>query len=186
MPEPSISKTIEEFVKSMGSLEESLLLAMREIVRTHRKAHERLEEFVASGACEVSERDGIRSLSPKTHDHCEEFGKLTGSIDRIHIANRVVPRSFLVSLVSQYDAFLRSIFRTFLLANTNTLKGSHKVLEVADLLRFGSIDDAYEWIVDREVDDVMRVSHSDQFDFMKAVFRSELDSRRRSLMTRFR
>ena len=169
MPEPSISKVIENFVKSMGSLEESLLLAMREIVRAHKKAHKRLDDFAASGACKVSYQDGIRSISPKTHDYCEEFGKLTGNVDKIHIANRTVPRSFLVSLVSQYDAFLRLVFRALLL-EANILRGSHKALEVADLLRFGSINDAYEWIVDREVDEVMRGSHSDQFDFMKAVF----------------
>ncbi len=168
---PRISTLLDNFVMTMRSLERSLLLAMRELSRMHSLAHKKLDEFVDSGACETVETNGRRGIRPKSHDHCEEFGKLTKNVDQMHIAGDVVPRGFLILLVSHYDAFIRSLFRAILLKSPAILKSSHTQLEVSDLLMFESIDEAYEWLVERQVDQVMRGSHSDQFDFIETVLK---------------
>ncbi len=147
---------------------------MRELNRMHRIAHQRFDKFVASGACQVLEKsNGRKAYRPESHDHCEEFGKLTGNLDTMHVAGRLIPQSFLVCLVSQYDAFIRSLFGTLLLNNRNILKGSNKNLEISTLLSFATINEAYEWLVEQEVDSTMRKSHSDQFDFVETMFAVE-------------
>ena len=144
-------------------------MAMAEVHRTDRKMHKRFDDFVAKETCLTQQKDGKTFYRPKSHDYCEEFGRITGDLDRIHSAAVEIPRSLLVSLVSQYDSFIRELFRHLLSANRDILRGSHRSLEVGDLLRFGSIEEAFDWAVEREVDEVMRQSHSAQFDFIDTM-----------------
>ena len=168
---PSIKLIVERFVLAMGSAEKSLLLAMRELARMHRLAHRNFDDFVATDSCDVSYgEDGSPRYRPKSHDFCEEFGRVTSNLDTMHVADRLVPRSFLVSLVSQYDAFVRLLLSALLLNNPNILKSSHKTAEVSELLRFDTIQEAYEWLVEQQIDEAMRKSHSEQFDFIESTF----------------
>jgi len=80
-----------------------------------------------------------------------------------------VQRSFLVSLVSQYDAFIRLLLTALLLTNRNILKSSHKSIEKTDLLPFNMIDETYEWFAEQLIDEVIRTSHSEQFDFIEST-----------------
>jgi hypothetical protein len=57
-------------------------------------------------------------------------------------AEVLVPRSFFVNLVSQYDAFLGSLIRALLLAKPEVLNASDRALTFSELLAFGSIDAA--------------------------------------------
>jgi hypothetical protein len=160
----------EGFVTCMSSLEETLLLVMEEVARHHSRAHKKFDEFVARGSCEVLEKGGRKSFRPRSHDYCQEFSELTGGLDMAHIATRKVPPSFLVALVSQYDFFIRSFFRLVLLAKPESMKGSDQTLKISRLLTFDAIPDAFQWVVEEEIDDVMRGNHPEQFEYLETRF----------------
>ena len=165
-----LANLIDHFVTSMGSLEKTLLLVMAEVSRHHSRAHRKFDEFVAKGTCEEFEASGRTAFRPKSHDYCQEFSDLTAGLDMTHIATRTVPRSFLVALVSEYDFFIRSFFSSVLLAKPNLMMGSHRTLEISRLLAFEAIPDAYQWVVEEEIDELMRGSHLEQFDYLDTKF----------------
>jgi hypothetical protein len=154
----------------MSSLEKTLLLVMSEVSRHHSRAHKRFDDFVARGTCEVSEESGGRAFRPRSHDHCQEFSELTAGLDMTHVATTAVPRSFLVALVSEYDFFIRSFFSSMLLAKPDLMKGSHRTLEISRLLTINAIADAYEWVVEEEMDELMRGNHPEQFEYLETRF----------------
>jgi hypothetical protein len=166
----ALARLTEGFVTSMNSLEKTLSLVMGEVSRHHSRAHRRFDEFVARGTCEVFEEDGRKAIQPKSHDYCQEFTELRAGLDMSHVATRIVPRSFLVALVSQYDSFIRSFFRSILLAKPDLMKGSHGTLEISRLLTFDAIPDAYQWVIEEEMDDLMRQSHPTQFEYLETRF----------------
>jgi hypothetical protein len=172
----------EAFTTHVRSLSTSLDMSMRVLDSTHDKVHHDFTEFAAK-YCESGLKDGRKYYRPKSHDYCKAFGEVSDALDNSHIAGRVVPETFLVSLVSQYDAFIRSFTRDLLMLNRNTLRGCQAELKVSDLLTFASIDDAYRYVVEREIDQMMRGSHADQFDYFKQAF--DLDWKHDSLWQKF-
>jgi hypothetical protein len=81
-----------------------------------------------------------------------------------------VPRSFVVSLISQYDAFLGRLIRAIFLLKPELLNASDKNLTLAQLLEFRSIEEAREHILEKEVETVLRKSHAEQFQWMENKF----------------
>jgi hypothetical protein len=51
-----------------------------------------------------------------------------------------------------------------------TLNGSAYTLTYSQLLQFGSVENAREYIIDKEVESVLRESHSKQFEWLEAKF----------------
>ncbi len=50
------------------------------------------------------------------------------------------------------------------------LNGSEKSLSFAQLVEFGSVDDAKEFILEKEIESVIRKSHAEQFEWMEKKF----------------
>ncbi len=99
-----------------------------------------------------------------------EFLRTAKKLDKLSLASILVIRSFFVSLVSQYDAFLGAIIRTLFLLKSDLLNISERQISFAELLAFGSIEAAREHIIEKEVENVLRKSHSEQFDWLESKF----------------
>jgi hypothetical protein len=83
------------------------------------------------------------------------------------IAVDVVPPTFVISLVSQYDAYLADVLRVVLAKQPSLLDSSEKKLSYSELLSFPSLDDARNEIAEREIDTLMRDSHADQIAWLE-------------------
>jgi hypothetical protein len=79
-----------------------------------------------------------------------------------------------VSLVSQYDSFLAKLLRQIFLSKHALLNCSEKTLTLSQLLEFDSIAEARESILEKEVESVLRKSHSEQFQWMENRFDTPL------------
>ena len=69
---------------------------------------------------------------------------------------------FLVALVASYETFFGNLIRVILLARPEIISSSDRNLSFRDLVEVGSIESARERIIEREIDEVMRSSLSDQ------------------------
>jgi hypothetical protein len=86
------------------------------------------------------------------------------------LAYQLVPGSFLVSLVSQFDGFLGRLIRQLFALKPEILNSSENTLTFSQMVAFGSIDAAKEYIVEKEIEAVLRKSHSEQFDWLEKKF----------------
>jgi type IV secretory pathway TrbF-like protein len=172
----SINDEVKLLIKQIDSLAETLPLTMFVIQAAYDHVYEELKEFVDE-YCEV-EADVNQSADNKAVtvpvDRIGAFRRLHSQVERALFARKTVPRTFIVSLISHYDAFLGGIIKALFLMKPDVLSASEKNITFSQLLEFGSVENAREYIVEKEVETVLRKSHSEQFDWLETKFGLEL------------
>lgn len=168
-PSTSVGAEVDLFIKQIDSLVETLPLTMYAIKVTHDYADEQMKEFMQEH-CETEDEDEDENGVLVPLDYVGRFKKLESQLEKSLLAGTAVPRSFLVSLVSHYDAFLGGLIRSLFLARPDILSDSEKNITFSQLVGFGSVEDAREYIVEKEVETVLRDSHSKQFDWLESKF----------------
>jgi len=163
----SIGDIVDGFIKHIRSLHDALGLSMYTLGELRERAQENYDEF--------------KDEHTEPYDNGEEellvessvlgrFRSIKRQLEGATISHRVVPQTFLVSLVSQYDAFLGSLISYILFSKPEILNSSDRKINFAQLSDFDSIEEAREYIVEKEVEDILRDSHSDHFDWMENNF----------------
>ena len=71
-------------------------------------------------------------------------------------------------MVSQYDSFLGRLLRLIFLAKPEILNASEKEMTFAELTKFDSIQAARDYIVEKEVETIIRKSHANHFAWLDA------------------
>jgi hypothetical protein len=75
-----------------------------------------------------------------------------------------------VSLVSQFDGFLGRLTKQLYSIKPETLDSNASTLTFSQLTKFGSIDDARQYVIDKEIETLLRKSHTEQFDWFENKF----------------
>ena len=119
---PNIADALGTFVGQIDGLRGALPLSMAIIQAVSRAADKSYQAFIDKH-CTEEEVDGQRVINvPIDHEH--RFNILHRRTGRAHTAREIVPRSFVVSLISQYDAFLGSLVRAIFNNRPEMLKAS--------------------------------------------------------------
>ena len=92
-----------------------------------------------------------------------EFLKLANNCETTGLANKLLPINFVVSFVSQYDAYLGGIIRAMYHAKPELLNSSEKNISLSELIKFADIEEARQTLIEKEVESVLRESHLKQF-----------------------
>jgi hypothetical protein len=82
----------------------------------------------------------------------------------------LVPRGLLVALVSQFDAYVGGLIRQLFKLKPEIVDSSANTLTFEQLVEFGSIEIARDYVIDKEIESVLRQSHADQFDWLEKKF----------------
>lgn len=79
-----------------------------------------------------------------------------------------LPGIFLIGLVSYYDAFLSNLIRLIYLTIPEKLSSSERNITFKDLVDLGSVEAAREFILEKEVESVLRMSHHAQIEWLES------------------
>jgi hypothetical protein len=167
-----IGEVIAEFVEQVESLATSLPLAMVVIQGAHRASYKSYEEFIKKN-CTEETREGEHYVGIPI-EHQDRYNALKKRVRRTYMAHSVVPRSFLVSLISSYDAFLGKLVSSLFQAKPEMLKSSERTLTYSQLSDFASIAEARDHLLEKEVETLLRKSHAEQFDWLESKFAIKL------------
>lgn len=171
--ESPIAKTVNKFVEYIESLFDSLPMSMLIVALTKKSAKEKFEDFnKEKNIVQNKDEKGI-SYQLKTED-LTKFKRLRKRIDSIDLSERIIPESFFVSLICHYDSFLGDLIRVLFLIKPEVLNSSEKKLTFSELLQFNNLENAREYIIEKEIDSIMRESHSVQFDWLENKFKIKL------------
>lgn len=153
---PSLGDVLDQFVTQLDSLADTLPITLGTIslVKSLSTAH--LGRFQKE---HVVTQDNMHAVALLVRQH-----------RKISNVDKIISSSYLVSLVSLYDAFLGAMIRALFLIKPESLSISEKQISFAELFEFGSIDAAREHIIEKEVEAVLRKSHSEQFDWLENHF----------------
>ena len=155
------------FIQEIDSLAQTIPLAMISIGGAHKTALDSFTTHIDQFGLDKDSNAGTVSIPV---DHWLRFQALKRRVDRTAAAQVLVPRSFLVALVSQYDAFLGRLIQAILVVKPEILNASEKVLKFSELLTFGTVDAARDHFIEKEIETVLRRSHAEQFEWLEGVF----------------
>lgn len=129
---------------------------------------EKLDKFIGRhGYDKTFDADGEITQYAVPGTYSSRHRILRTSYENAIIFADLLPKMTLVSLVSLYDAYLARLIRSMLDAKPEMINGSGRQLTFAQISEFGSIEAAREYIIDAEIEGVLRGSHSDQFDWLE-------------------
>jgi hypothetical protein len=165
-PTEVLCDAITEFVGGLDCLYTTLPLLMK-VVDTVTKERNRLFlTFLDEHTIERSENGSKVSYTLKVDD-IGKHDRLKRQCVNARTAQVFIPRHFITSLVSQYDSFLGNIVRFIFAVKPEALNASEKSVPYTELQKFESIKAVSEYIVEKEVETVIRKSPADQFAWLK-------------------
>lgn len=172
LPPPEVttlSREISAFINDVESISDGFMVAMIMAAQTvYKQTIERLETFERK-YCEVTKEGERRSVKIPA-EHFSEWKSLSKRVLTRKISLINLPRSILVSLVSHYDAYLGRLLRNIYIRIPELLNASDRKLTYEDLVGFDSIESAKEYMIEKEIESVLRGSHVEQFKVMERLF----------------
>jgi hypothetical protein len=159
---------IDLFCKHIDAIGDVLILMVMAVQKITEKLKEDMTEF-ENEKCEVSEDVNERTVKIPNNQF-REWKRHAKTYEHFNLSRELLPRSLLVSLISQYDAFLGRILRTAFIRKPEILKASEKKISFDVLSQFSSIEAVREYILEKEVEAILRSSHADQFKWMETTF----------------
>ena len=165
----SIENELSLFIKYIDALASTLPPTLLAIGSIQQAYFQHLAKSVEENMISLEMIDGKLHIELNFENH-NMPEKLIRDIEKTNLADKLILRSFIISLISQYDAFLGRLIRSLFLIQPESLNISEKNITFAQLQSFGSIEDAKEYIMEKEVETVLRKSHSEQFDWLERKF----------------
>ena len=161
------------FLLQLDALVETANRIMIITRRSRARAQDELKAFVTPrlGSDEGGKKLTLKSSSPEFY----EYQKLSKSASKASEAMRLVPRSFLVSMVTQYDTFLAETVRRLFKLKPEKVRTAESSMKVKEIVKFTSIEDLIKQLIDDEIDDALRGSHTSQLEWIAKRFDITLD-----------
>lgn len=85
-----------------------------------------------------------------------------------------LPEIAVIGLISVYDAYLSNLLRAVFNSHEELVFNSDREIKFSDLVKLGSIEEAKKQIIDTDVENVLRRSHHEQFEWMEKNFKMPL------------
>ncbi len=165
----TIGDDLDLFLRQIDSLADTLPVAIRVIQAVNQSSGKDFQDFVEQ-ECVTSHETGKGKTYTVDGSKYFKYRRLEGRYQKARLAQQLVPRTFLVSLVSQFDAFLGRLIRQLFDMKPEVLDSSASTLTFSQLTGFGSIETARQYIIDKEIETVLRKSHADQFEWLENKF----------------
>lgn len=131
-----------------------------------KKAHDKLVKFMDENVEEIENEEGVKSIAIKYEDS-KVFDQLSKNSEISILASKIIPESLFVSLISQFDSFLNQLLRILFEIRPEYINNSERNLTFSELIELNSIENAREFMIEKEVESVLRKSHSEHFDYLE-------------------
>ncbi|MCU4640960.1 hypothetical protein [Acinetobacter courvalinii] len=82
---------------------------------------------------------------------------------RLVHAKDIIPRNFLIAYVSEFDYFVGALLKNTYMLKPDLLNQSDRTFNFKDLSKFSSLEDVREEVIEKDIEQILRSSHTDQF-----------------------
>lgn len=152
-------EAIEKFLMQIESLWTSLPTVLKTIERSEQSSNENYNNFLYSH-CAFNEVDETYQIKI---ENARKNRVLRKEAESYTIAYVIIKRNFLVSLVSQFDTYIGMMMKCIFLVRPDLIDSSEKPLTYTQLKTFNNLDDAKDYIIEKEIETNLRDSHTEQF-----------------------
>jgi hypothetical protein len=164
----NLHNNLETFLRHIDAIRDTLPMTMLLIQPYNIKANDDFLKFLKENVEEIEDDNGKKRILVKA-DESKKFETLERNASTSSLAGKIISESLFVSLISQYDAFLTRLLKAIYEIKPDVLNGSERNLTFSQLVEMKTIENAREFIIDKEIDTVLRKSHSEQFDYLEKL-----------------
>jgi len=164
----NLNANLELFLIHIDAINDTLPMTMLLIQPYSIKAADDFMHFLKNNVEEIEDENGTKRMMVKIEES-KIFESLENNASISALAGKIIPESLFVSLISQYDAFVNRLLRAVFEIKPELLNGSERNLTFSQLVELKSLEEAREFIIDKEIDTVLRKSHSEQFDYLEKL-----------------
>ena len=170
MPESlELHEIVDSYLHKLMALHEVIPYQMVMATSVAYSSAKKHKEFLDEKA-EKIEEDGDSTSYKLDFKDVRRSSRLGLRSDRAKTVLELLPRNFVVSYVSEYDSYLGQLVTQILNFKPEIIDSKDKNISLSDLVSLGSVEAAREQIIAKEVESLLRSSHSDQFVWMENTF----------------
>lgn len=164
--EQDFKNEINLFIDHIDSLYQTSPMVNMILKITQMTSEKKRQEYVDEKGIVGTDEEG-NETTKIDFKHINKYLDLDKKAQNSFLAERLIQRNFIVSLVSQFDAYVGSLIRKILLIKPELLNGSERNLTFSKLSEYSSIDEAKEYIIEKEIESVLRDNHYNQFKWLE-------------------
>jgi hypothetical protein len=161
---------LSKFLNHIESLWTSLPVVLKTIEKAQQSSVAEHNEFLKNN-CQFLEREN-HYLVPA--EHVRKNTQLRKAIDNSTAAIKIIKRNFLVSLISQFDTYTSELIKAIFKVRPEIINNSEKQLTFSELSKFNNIHDAQDYIIEKEIETVLRDSYLEQFKWFERKLNLQL------------
>ena len=171
---------VNEYYAKYNSLFCTLPITAEMIDRIYTKIDKDIKKYIRTKGEKISETEDAIKFSMKAEElrifqlHCKQLNKVA-------LAKTMVPKSFIVTLISQYDSFVSCLVRCMFIYKSELFNLLDRSISYKNLVSYKSIDDAKNAFVDDEIDQIMRLSHIEQLNWFEKKLNTTVRSNKELL-----
>jgi hypothetical protein len=172
--ESPFSKALEIFLIEIKGLSDSLPIVMESLLDSRHKSSQQVNQFFEEHGelLETFEEDDNGSRKKEEVyklgiEYSYDLQKLIRVNSNFNAAVSIISKGLLVMMVSQFDAFLGRLIKAMYYAKPEMLNASEKQLTFSNLVQFDSLDAAREYLLEKEIESILRESHAEHFEWLE-------------------
>lgn len=164
---------LKEFLIQIDAIKDTLQQTIILIHPFNKQSFDDFVIFLKDNVKEIEDDNGKKRFLIDA-EKSKVFETLERNASISELASKIIIESLFVSLISHYDAFLSKLLRNIYEIQPEVLNGSERNLTFTQLIEMQTIESAREHIIDKEIDAIIRKSHSEQFDYLEKLLSIKL------------
>ena len=133
----TLDNNLHKLLSHLDSINDTLPMVMLQLSPHQKKANEEFEKFFKENVEEIEEEDGEKSISVP-YEKSKVFDQLSKNALISNLANKVLPESLFVSLISQYDSFTNNLLKILFELRPEYINNSERELTFSQLVEYQS------------------------------------------------
>src|SRR5574343_477602 len=167
MESRELNDNLHKLLNHLDSIKDTLPMTILLLEPHNKKANSKFEEFIDKNAEKIENENGTKSIAVKYED-ARIFEQLSKNSEISRLAMKIIPESLFVSLISQYDSYLNKLLKILFKTRPEYINNSERELSFSQLIQFDSIETAREYVIEKEVETILRKSHSEHSDYLES------------------
>ena len=169
----AVQKAMDNFIIGIEGIRQTAPFLETIIIAFIHKHKEQFESERDKYGTIIDETNGTQKIAFPINRASKAAGALK-ELDKMRAAQDTLPNMLLLSMVSIYDAFLTNLLKALFRIRPEMIFTSDKQVSFSEISNSNSLDEVKDLIIEKEVEGVLRQSHSKQFEKLERLFGVEL------------
>lgn len=161
---------LEIFIRHLEGTYLSIVSTLEPTITTRHAKEKELLKFIID-KCQFGEEPPSINIPL---EHLSEFRRIEKDYNQFYTASVIIPRSTIITLISYFDHLMGRIVQCLYKSKPEIINLSDKQITLAQLNDFGSLSAAQDYFLEKEIELLLRRSHTEQFEWLESKFNINL------------